>query len=176
MQLENALKISGWMSLPELTWLATQASTHTRIVEVGSWFGRSTRALADNTKGMVYAVDTWSQSSPTTSAYHLGDKPKGWLLNEFLTNTKGLTNIQVVQMLSVDAARSFNSTPQFDMIFIDANHDSVKADILAWKPLLISGGLLCGHDYTDYAAVRQVVDELLPGRAVAVDSIWAITC
>src|SRR5258708_38660332 len=47
------------MSEAELTWLAEQAACHKVIVEVGSYLGRSTRALGDHTTGIVYAIDDW---------------------------------------------------------------------------------------------------------------------
>src|SRR5262245_4650710 len=57
--IERALQIPGFMRRPALEWLATQAQTHNVIVELGSYCGRSTRALADNTPGVVYAIDDW---------------------------------------------------------------------------------------------------------------------
>jgi hypothetical protein len=67
MILANALAIDGWMSEREVAWLAHMAAQHHRIVELGSWKGRSTRALGDNTPGTVWAVDTWA-GSPTLRA------------------------------------------------------------------------------------------------------------
>src|SRR6266403_223088 len=55
--ISKALVIKGFMQPPELEWLATQAITHERIAEVGSYYGRSTRALCDHTLGKVHAYD-----------------------------------------------------------------------------------------------------------------------
>jgi hypothetical protein len=60
--IENALKITGWMEDHSLVWLAEQAAIHNSIVEVGCWRGKSTTCLADNTSGIVYAVDHWKGS------------------------------------------------------------------------------------------------------------------
>jgi predicted O-methyltransferase YrrM len=175
--LEVALKIPGWMSEEELSWLAEQAQTHQRIVEVGCWRGRSTRALADNTSGKVWAVDTWRGSTE-----HYGEliqHGRCWLYNEFMANKAA--NVTEVCMSSISAARMLCSVEQktpvpFDMVFLDGAHDyeSVKADILAWQPLLSNFGLLCGHDYgnVDYSGVKQAVDELVPNASLAVGTIW----
>ena len=47
------------MSLEELTWLATTAQNCKYILEVGSYLGRSCRALAENTPGYVVSVDPY---------------------------------------------------------------------------------------------------------------------
>lgn len=157
MNIENALKIQGWMEDHDLCWLAEKASTHTRIVEVGCWKGRSTTVLADNTDGVVYAVDTWLGSEEH-------NPPVEGLYESFCANMKSyIANLKVipVRMPSVDAARVLSSNV-FDMVFIDGAHDygSIKADILAWKPLC--KGLLCGHD-AGHGPIMQATQELLPG-------------
>ena len=64
---------------------------------------------------------------------------------------------------------------QFDFIFVDASHDyqSVKDDILAWQPLLVDGGVFCGHDYNypQCPDVKRAVDELIPDFYL-IDTIW----
>jgi Methyltransferase domain len=167
--IQNAMKIEGFMYSSELQWLAECASTHNHIVEIGSWLGRSTRALADNTSGTVTAVDTWTGMDTTFNegqAYgsYLVDKPKDWLLNEFKRNISGLNNIRIVRMTSLEAAVTLKEM-SFDMIFIDGSHnyEAVRADILAWHPLLAEGGLLCGHDYEgQFPGLVRAVRELLP--------------
>lgn len=189
MELSKALKIQGMMLEPELAWLAEQASTRKLIAEVGSWKGRGTRALGDNQPegGIIYAVDTWRGTPSLTATAaeielyekELGDKPYWWLFRKFIANTNGL-RVTPVLMPSIDAAKCFAEIgKRFDMIFLDAAHDyeSVKADILAWRPLLAEGGLFCGHDYHDYKSrfpgVDRAVDESVSNvHALGVGSIW----
>jgi predicted O-methyltransferase YrrM len=164
----NALKIEGWMMEDELSWLAEQASRRSSIAEIGSYRGRSTRALADNTSGKLYAIDTWQGSSDFTP------EQRDRLFEDFQKNMAGLDNVRPLQMTSHEASAAL-SDQQFDMIFIDAEHDydNVKADIAAWLPRLKPGGLLCGHDYIDcYPGVLKAVGELIPGFGLAGYSIW----
>lgn len=178
MNIENAKKIFGWMPENELAWLATQAAVYKDIVEIGSFMGRSTRALADNTQGTVTAVDTWNGSDEDQHRELLKDKGPNWLFKEFLRNMSGLDNINVLRNPSLETARGLLiENAQFDFIFIDASHDydNVKADILAWGPLLKEGGTLCGHDFhTGAPGVMQAVDELLTGYKLF-ESIWYVT-
>lgn len=172
--ISKALKIPGWMMTEELFWLAEQAEVHFRIAEIGSWMGRSTRVLADNTKGEVYAIDTWKGSEETSS--NLKNKPEGWLLSEFHKNIGDLTNIHIVESDSLKAAILLGNL-KFDMVFIDAAHDyeNCKSDILSWMPLVSKGGLLCGHDFTNSTSVVMAVRELIPNYQKAPGSIWEIT-
>jgi predicted O-methyltransferase YrrM len=79
-----------------------------------------------------------------------------------------------VRLPSLEAARVFHAIGYsgFDMVFIDAAHDyeNVKADILAWKPLVKPGGLLCGHDW-GHPPIVQAVRELL-GNTRSSSTIW----
>src|SRR5579872_1226425 len=82
----QAITINGWMLSTELEWLAEKAKRRKNIVEVGSWMGRSTRALADSTRGTVIAVDTWKGSDEDEPRRILKGQPEGWLLREFCKN------------------------------------------------------------------------------------------
>jgi predicted O-methyltransferase YrrM len=158
----------------ELMWLAEKAHQRTVIVEVGSWKGTTAIAMADNTSGSVYAVDTFRGSVREEAHQKLDQGEEDWLYKTFTRNTEGLQNLTVMRMTSLEAATYFKSIGRrFDLIFLDASHDydSVKADILAWKPLLEEGGLLCGHDRT-WEGVSKAVTELIPRAAVGVGAIW----
>jgi len=172
--ISKALKITGWMAPDELQFLAEQAATRNLIVEIGSWMGRSTRALADNCPGKVLAVDTWKGSDERQHRDFLRDKPEDWLMMEFMNNVAGV-NVYPYRLTSLAAAETFKDE-EFDLIFIDASHtyEDAKADILAWGNLLAPGGLLCGHDYQSGApGVIEAVNELLDGFKVC-NSIWYV--
>lgn len=181
MNIERALAISDYQCeerTAEITWLAQHASTRKVIVEVGCWKGCTTRALADNTSGLVYAIDTW-RGNP--------DHPEAWqgtpghseeeLFGQFKKNVADLSNLWILKLSSIEAAAYLSVYAgkkfQADLIFLDASHDyeNVKKDILAWRPLLAPGGLLCGHD-RQWSGVKQAIDELLPGHQVGAGAIW----
>jgi predicted O-methyltransferase YrrM len=150
----------------ELPWLAEQARKYHSIVEVGSWLGRSTRAMADNTNGLIYAVDTW-KGTPGDEKFPK-EPHEGYFLDEFTRNLGDhLWNgtVTALRMTSLEAAAKFaaNGT-KFDFVFIDGAHDldSVRNDILAWRPLVEKGGLLSGHDYDwGYPGVVHAVTQLI---------------
>jgi predicted O-methyltransferase YrrM len=176
---DKALQLRGIHSSGAVyyPWLAEQASTRKLIAEVGSWMGGSARAMADNTSGTVYCIDPWTVTPEMygDSDYQAHKADPNWLFDGFTHNMEGLTNYRAVRMLSVQAAEFVkNQGLKFDMIFIDACHEyeSVKQDILAWRPLLADGGLFCGHDW-GFQGVTQAVTELIPGAyPVGADSIW----
>lgn len=175
--ISKAAKIQGWMSEKDLTYLATVASKTTlgNIVEIGSWVGRSTYAIASNTDSMVFAVDTWKGSDEQVHRDLLAGKPGSWLFDTFVFNVKGVSNVWPVPVDSKQAAKLMRMAGfEFDLIFIDASHeyDNVKADIETWLPLLSDGGIICGHDYADWGpGVIQAVNELIPKFRV-IDAIW----
>lgn len=197
--ISNALKIDGWMQAGELIWLAEQAERSACIVEVGSWMGRSTRALVDNTSGVVYAVDTWIGSDEPAHKTLLAGKPlspnsekpgDNWLMDQFRKNFPDHYfefphKLRCLQETSVSGAKylGMHYGKHFDMIFLDASHtyEAVKQDILAWKPFLNEGGLMCGHDYgASFPGVKQAVDEIYGiskkpnGWRVGQGTLWAI--
>jgi hypothetical protein len=187
MKLESALSTPGWMEPEELAYLAHAASAIPRwgvIAEIGSWRGRSAIALADNTAGSVYCVDTWSQGAhgmvgwwTPNDSEQMYSNPD-WLWNEFRLNVGSRLNNRVFpyRLTSLEAAEHFREEGcSFDLIFIDADHteEALTKDILAWRPLLTKDGILCGHDYGSIydLDVPVVVDRLIPHFRL-VGTIW----
>lgn len=146
----KALSIEGWMSPEELRWLAERAQEHQVIVEIGSYLGRSTRALADHTPGVVYAIDDW-----------YGPRDVDWLTPEQRETcyTDFLKNINPGRTYPINKDHAAATVPEVpDMVFIDGDHEyaSVRRDIDLWLPRLAPGGLLCGHDAGRPDVIRAV--------------------
>lgn len=155
-KIDQALQLEGIMNIDELIWLATEATKYRRIVELGSYLGRSTRALADNTKGRVMAIDDWMGPRERLISY----SDRMLIFNQFKHNIKDLLQKKKVTIYRQDFKLlpkiKFNKPP--DMIFIDGDHsyDAVIRDIEWATSVMRDGGLLCGHDI-DMPQVRNAV-------------------
>ncbi len=177
MNLDKARAIEGWMFESELVFLAEQASKAKTIIEFGCYKGRSTRALADNTTGRVYAVDPWNGDYPANDGTVHGIRTD--VYHEFSANLSDKIIDQTVipiQTYSTKFLEVTNYAPGFfDFGFIDGDHryETVLHDIKLLQSLVKKGGILAGHDYShwDWPGVKQAVDELFP-KVNHVDSIW----
>ena len=151
LKLERALQIEGFMPLPELEWLAWQATQHQVIVEVGAFLGRTTRVLGDNTAGMVYALDDWF--GPRDAVVE--DRPL--IFKRFLGYVGDLVEEKKVRVFT---GKHENGLPgvEADMVFLDGDHlyRSVKRDLETFSKNLLPGGLMCGDDF-DREGVRRAV-------------------
>jgi hypothetical protein len=171
--ISRALAIGGWMSEKELTWLASSAKDCKTIVEFGSFHGRSTRALADNTDGVVYAVDPWNGFYPQE------DGSDFKVVNTFVLPIfrKNLADhIATGRVIPVRKfSTSFTLPFKVDMVFIDGDHTYryFVRDIDKAISLLKPGGILCGHDYghSTWDGVKKAVDERFPSVKIE-DTIW----
>ena len=148
------LNIGGddWFSFADLyRRLVADCPMDGKIVEVGSWKGKSTAFLLveawnKSPRIEIYAVDTWLGSEE-----HAGEEciKNGTLYDEFLANVKPVSRQLVpLRMTSLKGANFFPDQC-LDSVFIDAAHDyeNLKADIAAWLPKVKKGGIIAGHDY-----------------------------
>lgn len=157
----RAQKTEGWVNNSDLEWLAYAAQTRRRIVEVGSYKGKSTRSLGDHTPGMVLAIDD----------FFTGGDDDMREARDFMPVTEA--NLQdLISRRKVKLLRQSHDAPwplagyDPDMIFLDGAHDyaTVHEQIFRAKSWLKAGGLLCGHDYMNgHHGVDKAVMELLPG-------------
>lgn len=169
----DAENIQGWMLPDSLDWLRERArEVDTRAAEIGCWKGRSTVAMAQVMRpyAMLYAVDTWASGS-----HEYPDATQAYM--EFLNNTVGFLNVVACRMSSLNSAKiALTERLSFDFVFIDADHsyEAVCADIMAWYPLVRSGGILAGHDYITCPGVTRAVNEIFADIPVerGPDSIW----
>jgi predicted O-methyltransferase YrrM len=140
------------------------------VVEVGSWEGRSTIALANACRpARVVAVDTWAGSPGEVSSTLAAGR------DVFATFER---NIRLCTAGNVDVQRRgwrdyfAGRTGPLRFVFIDAEHTyrEVADNIAAVLPLLESGGIVCGDD-VHHPPVQQAVLEAFPD-AQRTASLW----
>lgn len=146
-----------------------EAPAQAHFVEVGAFLGKSTSFMAveinNSGKEILFdVVDTWEGSVE----HQLGEKhqqsvvQEGTLFDNFKRNMKPVAHlINPVRCASVEAAKRYEDR-SLDFVFLDADHryESVKADILAWRPKVKPGGYIGGHDFqTLFLGVVKAVEE-----------------
>jgi len=170
MDINETLKISreidGWLSDNEgklLYNLAKNCKGEGKIVEIGSWKGKSTVWLASGSKNgknvKVYAIDPHTGSSE-----HKDWFGEVWTFEEFKKNIKKANVDDLVMPIvktSEDAAKEFNEP--VELIFIDGAHEYeyVKMDFELWFPKIIDGGIIAFHDTVGWLGPKKVVSEYL---------------
>jgi len=123
-----------------------------RCAEIGVLAGGFSKVLCENILDItLYCVDPW-----TVSRNHRSQRRLERQYNE----TKKLMrdyNAVIMRMTSLEAAKIIPDN-SLDMIYIDALHDyeNVKADILAWEPKVVPGGIISGHDWKHFGVTKAV--------------------
>lgn len=153
-----------WMDIYDL--VVGEAPDGATLVELGVSLGKSLIYLASRVKlagktGIkIFGVDCWDiplriqgdvvvQAAPSEEShitYHPADS-----YGRFLANLKAAEVDDIVtplKMMTVDAANLFADCSCF-MVFFDASHAyaPVLADLKAWHPKVMIGGIEAGHDY-----------------------------
>jgi predicted O-methyltransferase YrrM len=130
------------------------------VVEIGSWKGKSTIALARGAAKVhhekIYAIDP-----------HAVQPEEGYLEDtkaEFFANIKqaGVED-RVVPMImtSEEAARGWNQPIR--LLWIDGDHryEPAKLDFTLWEPHLVEGGILAMHDTIRKKGPKRVLWEFV---------------
>src|SRR5574337_295014 len=137
----KADRIPGFMEIDELKWLAEMASVRMNILEIGSWKGRSSRAMADNMQegAEITIIDSF------VDGYLEGQNLRETFENNLLDHLEA-GRIKIIQATSDIAAGILSKFPsRFDMIFVDGEHfyEYAYNDIKNYLPLLSDRGLFC---------------------------------
>jgi hypothetical protein len=144
--------VDGWLTSWEGRKLAELAKDK-RVLELGSYFGRSTICLAQ-TACYVVSIDPHDgRGTPTPTQTNTFDRFKSNLARY------DIKNVDAYQTTEIPAGE------EFDLVFIDASHDyeSVCKDIERATAVLPYDGLIVFHDYggVNDPDVTKAVDELL---------------
>jgi hypothetical protein len=139
----------GWTRKMEaylLFYVARKCSSLGSIVEIGSYEGRSTIALASGApEGLiVYAIDPHTGDITEVEA---GLKIDTY--ERFLKNTKNFSNIRAIRKLSTDATGDISSK-DIQFLFIDGWHSesAVNEDIQSYLPFCSSNCTIIFDDWT----------------------------
>lgn len=158
-------------------------------VEVGVAEGLFSECILKTWHGFLYCVDAWADLPGYEESY-----PQD---ANYQSATERLApyweHCELLRMTSLQAARAFEDE-SLDFVYLDADHtySGVLADLEAWYPKLVKGGLFCGDDYGAWPitavefkpgvqhlfGVKKAVDEFASrmGRNVSIDWIgqWSI--
>ena len=125
------------------------------VIEIGSFRGVTTRALAAGTRRTIIALDPYA-------GYGGHDRD----LALFQENTAGQPNIRHLRQRSDEAFIGWPGTP-VSMVFIDAIHEYMHAwyDFAAWGSLVQPGGFVAFHDVDAFPGVNLVCHRILRGSS-----------
>jgi MMP 1-O-methyltransferase len=172
----SANPVKGWLEREEaqlLFELARDAVALGRIVELGSFCGRSSivlaAALTSAGDARLMCVDTFEGSAEHQpgAAYFDPETAANGKVNTFPLFQRNLERAGLSTL--VDAARSSSlaaaETMQdpIGMLFVDADHSyaGVRADLDAWEPKVAPRGWIVLHDVGDWSGATRAAADLL---------------
>lgn len=171
---ESALSIDGWLTRHEAVQLYECARTAIGpIVEIGSWRGRSTAALAlgsmNGNGEQVFAVDSFVGVPELDRLTAQGANP-GWSSSSPEILRSNLDSVGVnglVRIVPKDAHDALGDVPsQIGVLFIDGDHsyEGARRNLEDYIGRVIEGGYIVLHDVHegDPDVVRAVDDVLMP--------------
>jgi hypothetical protein len=170
--IKAATSIDGWLTEREAGALYDLAKEATGpIVEIGSWQGRSTAALALGSMAgaghPVYAIDSFEGVPPADRPSASGLQP-GWksstpeLVRANLDRVGVNGLVKIIPKASQDAV---DEIPGCAVLFVDGGHDylTVSRDFRLYFPKLALGGMLMVHDCheSDLDVVRAFDEQIM---------------
>jgi glycosyltransferase involved in cell wall biosynthesis/predicted O-methyltransferase YrrM len=166
---EKSKEIFGWFSYKHLyDFFVEQSSNESIIVEIGSFFGKSTNYLLEKVKKSkkninVVAIDTFQGSE--NEQYHLDivSQYDGDIYQPFTENVD-IERLTILKEKSEDACKYFgNGTIDFLMIDGDHSYDGVTNDISNYFYKVKPGGYISGDDYNVFDSTTKAVNDYFLG-------------
>ncbi len=173
--------VPGWMSPGQekrLFELVRSLPGQARILELGSFLGRSTVSMAfacRDTHKHIYAVDSFEGND---NDFVSGKNEVYWEGNDFLDTFKHhLERNNLLRYVTPLRGWTHDIAPHWtldvDMIFIDAGHtyEDVSKDVKDYFDFVKPGGIVALHDVTPgWPDVLKVWQELVAPRLEDIDN------
>ena len=166
--------------------------------EIGVFKGETTAYLSGCKHiKMLYAIDSWKEDDlykdsndmiielKRDSSLGSSIDADSWDgLYEYVEDRfKDKKNVYVIRKKSKDAVSDVDKLSNFfgnllDFVFIDSNHDQeyVLEDLSLWEPLVRSGGLLIGHDFSrrHKGVIRALIEYFTPEKSALFEDVHDI--
>lgn len=179
--LAAALNVDGQIKPVEaelLYQLASQVPADQAIVEIGSYRGRSTIALALGSQqghgARVYAIDPHeAYTGPRGGVFGPADQAARY---------RNIAEAGVGEIVSIICLRSTAvaagwAQRNVGLLWLDGDHTyaGLKADVEGWAPYLVDGATVAFHD-DQYPDVARLLEELTAAdRMTFLGKVWAIS-
>ena len=171
-----AAQVTGWLTRDEaelLYRLSGVASRLGRVVELGSYCGRSSimlaAGLAEASPDPLVCVDTFrasAENQPGRRHFHPDTLIDGVVNTHpaFVRNLQQaglLERVAVMRLSTLDAAASFSGA--IGLLFVDADHDyaAVSRDLRGWSPRIVDDGWVVLHDVGAWSGPTRAAADLL---------------
>jgi hypothetical protein len=138
--------------------------------EVGVWMGETTEYLLESLKELrLYAVDPYKVYEHYNKYHKIASKDTQEKFDGVYYEVSSRLNkrfpkrIIWIRKMGLEASCEIRDN-SLDFVFLDGNHghEYVKEDITIWKPKIIKGGYLIGHDIfsnkDSYQCVKRAVE------------------
>jgi len=151
-------QIKGWMDSCDMEWLFEQSQKmkNSKIVEIGSWQGKSTSAIlsAMDKSNTLSCIDTWKGTIGEDGFYD--DVQVAF--ETFKNNIhKFNQDVNIIIKNSIESLEDIEDN-SIDWLFLDADHSEEAAtiDINNWIKKMKKGSLFSGHDW-QFPSIKSAI-------------------
>jgi len=180
--LRVVMSVKGGIDISEaelLHELARKVSLPNCIVEIGSYRGRSTIALAlgamAGEMAPVYAIDPHEEFMGVLGGKFGPQDRKVFFAN--MLKAKVAEIVRLINLPSEMVVPGWNKP--VGLLWIDGDHryEAVKVDFWGWEPFIVPGGLIALHDSLepDLGPSRVIQEALASGRFRKVNQVKLTT-